>query len=354
MSETIADWKAWTLIEPPGKRSYTVLRIRTAGGVDGYGECGPLPDGMLVKAMESLKGAAATALESAAARLERFPHASGAVNIALLDICAKLARASVYQFLGGPTRARARALTALEGDSDEQVLAAMMAAGTAGHRAFLAPLAATRARNHGQQLVKAVLARLEKLRAAAGENVDFVLDGAGRLSPGDAAAVARAVEKFHVLWFDEPCGAANLAGAAKISAECVTPLGFGRTLARGGDYQDLLREQAVDVLRPDTSRHGITGIRKLAALAETYYTAVAPFHDGGPVATAAALHLAASIPNFFIQQIPAAAGEARKFRDAVAGAGLERVSEGYAALPEAPGLGIRVDEAFLTSQEVKR
>ena len=83
---------------------------------------------------------------------------------------------------------------------------------------------------------------------------------------------------------------------------------------------------------------------------------MAPHHDGGPIATAAALHLAASLPNFVIQHIPpATAAEDRRMRDAVAGTDLEVVRDGYAALPIGPGLGIAVDERALeTYQERAR
>ena len=79
----------------------------------------------------------------------------------------------------------------------------------------------------------------------------------------------------------------------------MVPLSFGRTISDPGIFQDLLREGLIDLLRPDLLVHGITGIRRLAAMAETYYIDVAPWHNGGPIANAAALHPAASIPNFY-------------------------------------------------------
>jgi galactonate dehydratase len=92
----------------------------------------------------------------------------------------------------------------------------------------------------------------------------------------------------------------------------------------------------------------VSQARRISALAETYYVAIAPFHDGGPIATAAALHLAASLPNFFIQQVPCpAADEDRRMRARLAGASLEVVKDGFLQLPRGPGLGITVDEAAL-------
>src|SRR5262249_10833985 len=92
----------------------------------------------------------------------------------------------------------------------------------------------------------------------------------------------------------------------------------------------------------------ISGCRRIAAMAEPYYVAVAPRHDGGPVATAAAIHLAASLPNFFIQHIPLPeADDDMRMRIELLGAPVERISDGFAAIPAGPGLGINVNEAAL-------
>jgi galactonate dehydratase len=83
-------------------------------------------------------------------------------------------------------------------------------------------------------------------------------------------------------------------------------------------------------------------------VAEPYYVAIAPFHDGGPIATAAALHLAASLPNFFIQQVPyPGAAEDRRMRTSLTGAPVETVQDGFLQLPSGAGLGISVNEAAL-------
>src|SRR4029077_9273636 len=103
---------------------------------------------------------------------------------------------------------------------------------------------------------------------AEGQDLDFVVDGGGALSPGDAARLAAVLEPFHPLWLDEPCPPANLRTIRKIAGETVTPVGFGKTVAGTGAVQELLREEAVDVLRPSLSHHGLTQVRRMAALAE--------------------------------------------------------------------------------------
>jgi galactonate dehydratase len=218
----------------------------------------------------------------------------------------------------------------------------------AGFRAFLVPAAAPAAWNSGQAFIVANRKRMEALRAGGGEQSDFVVDCGAALSPGDAGSLSSALERMHPLWLDEPCELTNLSAMKKIAEERVTPLGFGRSITRGAAFQDLLREDLIDVFRPDISRNGVTQIRKFAALAESNYIAVAPYHDGGPIATAAALHLAASLPNFFVQQIPLPEAEAdRRFRADLAGAALETVTDGYFALPTAPGLGVKINASLL-------
>ena len=94
------------------------------------------------------------------------------------------------------------------------------------------PLPPLTGRNQGQTFDKAVRARMDGLRNAGGENLDFVLDGAARLTPGDASSVAASLERFHLLWFDELCPVANLQTVRKIAEENVTPLGFGSTVKK--------------------------------------------------------------------------------------------------------------------------
>jgi galactonate dehydratase len=314
----------------------------------GCGECGTASAAELAEARRLVVGQPESSYEPVRQRLARLPELQAAVNIALLDISGRLARAPLYQVLGGPTRHKARVMTALAGDSDDAMVASLRRARQAGYLAFLVPLPPVRTRNQGQAFVQAVKRRLEALRTAGGEETDLVLDGAGRLTPGDAASLSEALERFHLLWFDEPCPVSNLAAVRKLAAENVTPLGFGRDLHEAGLFQDLLREDAIDVLRPSLALNGITQIRKMAAIAETYYVAVAPFHNGGPVGTAAALHLAASLPNFFIQQIPLPeAEEDRRMRAELCSGWTETARDGYAELPTSTGLGIQVNEAAL-------
>jgi galactonate dehydratase len=344
----IASLRTYRLREPVSGRTYTVLRLETRGGLAGYGECADITPRDLAAMLEAVRGKPATQFATVRYQLENAPAGlMAALNMAMLDVAGRSVNAPVYQVLGGPTRNKCRALAPLEGADDSALAASVRRAHDAGHRAFLVPAPAPAARNQGQAFVLAARKRLDTLREAAGAGADFVLDCGGALVPGDAASLATAFERYHLLWLEEPCPPLNLGALKKIAAENVTPLGIGRSIQQPSAFQDLLREEAIDILRPDISLNGISQIRQMAAIAESYYTAVAPYHNGGPVATAAAIQLAASLPNFFIQQIPFPQAEQdRKMRAEIAG-NMERIQDGFAVLPSAPGLGITVNEKAL-------
>ena len=344
----ISGIRVYPLREPRSGRRYSVVQVMTESGLVGLGECEAVSPAELAKATQIVTGKPATAYEVIRQPLLLLPGLQAAINVALLDILGKRAKAPIYQVLGGPTRFKVRVSAALEGETDEALVTSLKRAHSAGFRAFLVPVPQVQARNQGQAFVQATRKRLNLLRSAGGDDADFILNGVGSLSPGDASSLAHELERFHLLWFDEPCRLSNLSVARKIASETVTALGFGHDLHDAAAFQDLLREELVDVLRPSLALNGISQIRKMAALAEAYYVAVAPHHNGGPIATAAALHLAASLPNFFIQQIPVpVADEDRRMRVELTGVSVERVTDGFAALPTGVGLGITVNEDAL-------
>lgn len=332
----ISEVRAFQIGAPGSENAYAVLQVKTHSGLVGYGECNAISSTDLQRTNQAIVGRAATAYQA----LDSLVPANlrGGLNIALLDIVGKATSAPIYRVLGGPTRNKARAIAQLSGSSDAELQSQMHPLRTAGFRAFLIPIPAPTARNQGSDFVHFATTRLKAMRTAA-PDCDFAFEASAALTPGDAASLATAVESLHPLWFDEPCPVTNLQTIHKIADETVVPLGFGQTIADPGVFQDLLREGLVDLLRPDLLTHGITGIRRLAAMAETYYVDLAPWHRGGPIAHAAALHAAAGIPNFFIAQASAALA-------------VPPPRNGFFDLPKGPGLGIDVDEKSFEGKQI--
>jgi galactonate dehydratase len=345
---TITNLRAWRIKEPVSNRRYTVVRVETRGGESGYGEGATAQPHEIADAKAAIVGRRANEAEFVRHRLNESPALEAAVNDALLDVLGKTSNVPVYQFLGGPTRFKARVLAHLEGKDENELLAVQTRAVRQGFRAFTIPLPERDPLTRIQAYVDRVRARVDRFRAAGGENTDLVLDGNGSLTPGDAAYLATALEKQHVMWFDEPTEVQTNDSLAKITDESVMPVGLGRHVHDVTTFQNLLRWGCIDILRPSVGLNSSRKLRRMAAVAETHYIAIAPYHVGGPISTIAAIHLAASLPNSFIQQIPVPAAE----QDAAMRAELlsgtrETATDGFAALSNRPGLGVQVSEAAL-------
>ncbi len=344
---------AWAIRASPSSAARLVIAVRTSAGITGYGETSATPNpasavAEVLRAGEALSGRDAVASVAAAAALSHVsPAVRGAVDIALLDARGKVANAPVYDLLAGRTRDKARAMAALSGAGESQLMDQLAAAREEGYRAFSVPvLLPEDSPMRGRKFFSDTVAMLERLRQAGAD--DLVLDCGGRTSAAEAAGLAARLESFHLMWMDEPTRQISDAALEKISHETVTPVGWGRAFTSNSRFQDLLRMQVVDVLRPDPGLNGISACRRAAALAEAYYTAVAPFHRGGPVGTAAALQIAASVPNFVIQEVAFSTGERqRRMHEAITRGSAPKVVEGFFELPTAPGLGIEIDEGAL-------
>ena len=345
---SIANVRGWRLREPASGRRYTVLRLQTKDGQVGYGEGGPATAAEIVDAKTAAVGRRPNETEFIRHRLATRPAMEAAVNCAFLDLLGKSTKTPVYQFLGGPTRFKARVLASLEGQTEDALTAPLQRAVQQGFKAFMVPIPRRDSLWRAQEYVDAVGARIARMRSVVGGDLDFVLDAAGGLTPGDAALLATALEKNHLMWFDEPTTVVTSDALARIVEESVMPVGLGRWVTDIATFQNLLRWGSIDLLRPSLGLNSISKIKRMAAIAETHYVAVAPYHDGGPIATAAGIHLAASLPNFFIQQIPFPTAEHDvAMRAELVSGNQETAKDGFAPLLNRPGFGLDVDERAL-------
>jgi galactonate dehydratase len=174
----------------------------------------------------------------------------------------------------------------------------------------------------------------------------------GRFNVATAVELARELERFKPSWVEEPVPPENLAALKKASRKINIPVATGERIHTRYDFRELFELQAADIIQPDITHFGgLLETKKLAAWAEVYYILVAPHNVGGPVSTAAALHFAASTPNFKIQE---------HFNDfaedwvKAAAPGNPEVVDGYFALPQGPGLGVKLDEAVIQEHPQQR
>lgn len=275
------------------------------------------------------------------------------IEMACWDIMGKVLDQPVYRLLGGAVRQRIKAYAngwyTVERSADEFHAAARRVI-EKGYKAMkFDPFGAGFYELDYDERMR-VVSLVEAVRDAAGPDVELLIEMHGRFNPVTAVALVRDLAPFDPAWVEEPVPPENLA-ALKKAASSITALGIpvatGERLHTPFEYRELLESQAADIIQPDITHFGgIMNIKKLAAWAEAYYVLIAPHNVGGPVSTAAALHVAASTPNFKIQEYFNDFGEPFVQR---AAKGLPKVVDGYFDLPTGPGLGVTLDEDVIAN-----
>jgi galactonate dehydratase len=182
---------------------------------------------------------------------------------------------------------------------------------------------------------------VEAIRDAVGPETELLVEMHGRFAPSAAIRLAAMLEPYDPGWVEEPCPPENLKALSKVAAQVRVPVATGERIHDRIEFRELFERQAADIIQPDIGNLGGLGeARKLAATAETHYVMVASHNVGGPVLTAANLHLAACTPNFKIQE------HFNDFADRAikkVARGTPEVVDGYFALPSGPGLGVELD-----------
>ena len=181
------------------------------------------------------------------------------------------------------------------------------------------------------------------LRAAVGDEVELMVDFHGRCaSVGAALHYIEALAPGRPLFVEEPLPPQDVAGLAILSQRARVPLAAGERLVDRHEFAPLLAGRMIDIAQPDLCHvGGFTEARKIAALAEANGVGIAPHNPLGPLAGVAALHFDIATPNFVIQE--EMSGAVPWYEDVLHGP-IRRV-DGDWQVPEAPGLGIEIDEA---------
>jgi galactonate dehydratase len=181
---------------------------------------------------------------------------------------------------------------------------------------------------------------MEAVRTAVGEDVEVMVDFHGRCTPAGALAFVRELLPYRPWFIEEPCPPEFGESLGQVAAAGV-PIALGERLCGRGEFLRVLQSRHVAVVQPDVCHcGGLSEMRRVAAIAETYGAVVAPHNPLGPIATAHNLHFAAATPNWIIQE---QMRNAVPWYDEVVDRPLE-VRNGRTAIPAGPGLGLRVDE----------
>lgn len=270
--------------------------------------------------------------------------ALSAVEMALWDILGKHLGVPVYQLLGGKVHEKVRIYVNgwFAGAKEPSEFAEK--AKIAVKRGITAmkwdPFGKAYLDISNKDLKKAMEC-VGAVRDAAGDEIDLLIEGHGRFNVPTAIKIAKELEQFKPMWFEEPVPPDNLEALKAVRDKSPVPISAGERIYTLKSYKDLFEMRAADYIQPDISHAGgIMELKKIAAVAESYYMAFAPHNPSVPVANAAALQLAACCPNFNILEIMY---DDVVWRKDVTNERLEYIA-GYIKIPDKPGLGIEINE----------
>jgi galactonate dehydratase len=273
------------------------------------------------------------------------------IEIALWDVLGKHLGVPVWRLLGGKVRDRVRVYTHLGLGDMRAVYETLEAAPLVerarevvekGYRAFKAVFIPYTHFHAPLPDVDKVARMTEALRAAVGPDIEIMIDFHGR--PATVAAALAYVEALapgQPMFVEEPLPPGDTEGLRRLAARTSVPLATGERLVERIEFDELFRARAVDIVQPDICHcGGLLEAKKIAAMAETVSVGVAPHNPLGPIAGVAALHFAVSTPNHVIQE--EMVGAVPWYFDVVRGP--IRMVDGFWQVPDAPGLGVEVDE----------
>jgi galactonate dehydratase len=306
--------------------------------------------------------------------------AISAVDCALWDILGKTSGLSVYKLLGGPTRRQVPTYChCAAGNSPEAFAKNVRVCQARGYRALKTTLplfygegnqgddrqAVNGSGYSGTQgvvdshwketeyLDPSIFSRIREFfvaaREAGGPKLGIAVDCHGRLTPKAALRLCRVLEDLNLLFVEEPVPPENVEELCLVQRETTIPIAAGERWATIYGVRPFIEKHAVDLLQCDlVNCGGITGMKKIAALAEAHYIGMAPHNPNGPLATVMNLHFAAIIPNFFVLEVIGSEAEEKLTADLLKNP--VKFTAGELSLPEGPGFGVQLNEEAMNAR----
>ena len=345
-----------TFLVKGGIRNWVFCKVETDEGVHGWGE------GTLERHEQAVESGIKTLSEGLIGQnpteIERnwqimYRHgfwrggvvmgsAMAAIDIALWDVTGKIYNLPVYKMLGGAVRDRVRAYTHagdLRGswDAVDQGFSAFKTGGWD----------LSKPEFHEKDVVDDLHEKIKEMRDYLGPDVQIMIDNHGRSRPSVAIRQMTAVEEFDITFFEEPVPPDNLDAMEQIRNSGVTmDIATGERLFFRYGFREILHRRLTDVIQPDIAHTGgISEIKKIASMAEIEYIKFAPHNPNGPIATAASMHVCATVPNFLILET----ARDMPWHDKIQTTPLE-IKDGYFELTTAPGLGTDLDESVIAER----
>jgi galactonate dehydratase len=356
-----------TYLVPP---RWCFLKIETDTGIVGWGE--PVLEGRAHTVAAAVEELADYLIGKDPRRIEDHwtvlyrggfyrgggVHMSALAGIdqALWDIKGKALGVPVSELLGGNVRDSIRVYSWIGGDRPSDTAAAAKAAVDSGFTAV--KMNGTEELQYVDSFdkVERCLHNVAAVREAVGPHVGIGVDFHGRVHKPMAKVLIKELEPYRLMFIEEPVLSEHYEALKELAHLSSTPIALGERLYSRWDFKRLLSEGYVDIIQPDPSHAGgITETRKIASMAEAYDVALALHCPLGPIALAANLQLDAVCYNAFIQEqsLGIHYNAANDMLDYVSNREVFAYKDGMVAIPQGPGLGIEVNEAYVRERAVE-
>ena len=375
----IKDLKTFVVGNPPphfGGRYFIFLKLITDDGIEGVGEvyCATFAPHVIMKMIEDVfdrhvEGTDPFHIE----KLWRNVYGRGytlrpdvslmgvlsGLEIALWDICGKTVGKPVYELLGGRVHEKLRTYTylyprdgAVFTENEPHVYSDPYLAAQAAVEYVTQGFTAIKFDPAGPYSVfdprQPSLEELERselfcrlIREAVGSKADLLFGTHGQFTPSGAIRLARRLEAYDPLWFEEPTPPERPEEMAKVARKTSIPIATGERLTTKYEFSRVLETGAASILQPALGRvGGILEAKKIAGMAEASYAQIAPHLYCGPIEGAANIQLSTCSPNFLmLEGIQRWDGfHAEILKKPI------RWESGYVIPPTEPGLGVELDE----------
>ncbi len=372
----ITDVKTFVVGNPPpyhGGMNWVFLKLVTDGGTVGYGEAYAVPFNALAVADLIKSVGERLIIGSDPFRIERLwrnVYTSGydlhpdltkmgilsAFEMACWDIVGKELDQPVYNLLGGKYNEKVRSYTYLYPAPDDPVRGNVhtdpeRAAKRAVHYADLGftavkfdsvgPMSENDPVQLSLETLENAAAVIKAVREAVGNRCDILLGTHGQMVTSSAIRLAKRIEQYDPLWFEEPVPPENRDEMARVARSTSIPIATGERLSTKYEFRELLEKQAAVILQMALGRvGGILEAKKIAGMAEAYYAQIAPHLYCGPIEAAANIQIDTCSPNFLIQESIETFGG---FHAELLNKPIQW-EDGYIIPPTAPGLGVELNE----------